>query len=464
MVKFEINLGNLIDRNKGLSKIAIIDDGVFYTYKELNDLADSFANGLQQYGIVKGDRVGILSTNSVNFIAAYLGILRIGAVVVPININLPREQINYILKDSKNKMVLHRENFDNFKVIGAPTPVAIKVDDPAVMLYTSGSSGKPKGVVLSHNHKWTIDQKAKNKFLPDARILISAPMYHMNGLSTMEVALAGHSTIVLMPKFEVSKAITLIELSQVNILPVIPTMMALILQNKEILQPYKFASLKHIILGSAPVSPGLYRAIKEQFPNVKISIGYGLTEVGPGLFGAHPTLLTPEMSVGYPLPGIDYRLVGNILEIRSPSMMTGYNNSTDNRTEDGYFITKDLFRIDENGFYFFLGRTDDMFVSGGNNIYPSQVEAAIESHPNVISAAVVGVEDDIKGMKPYAFVELTEYASSDALKQHILKQLPPSHCPRKIWQENHMPLNGVNKIDKVKLLTKAKENLLQSND
>jgi acyl-coenzyme A synthetase/AMP-(fatty) acid ligase len=186
--------------------------------------------------------------------------------------------------------------------------------------------------------------------------------------------------------------------------------------------------------------------------------GYGITEVSPGMFGKHPTLPTPDMSVGYPTPGIDYRIVDGILQVRSPAMFLKYNNVTlNNVTEDGYFITNDLFEVDKDGFYFFLGRADDMFVCGGNNVYPRQIENVLEEHPFVQSAAVIGIEDDDKGMKPYAFV--VSNLAEDALKEYVLKFLPPSHCPRKIWTMDTMPLNSVNKIDKALLKEKAKHEL-----
>jgi acyl-CoA synthetase (AMP-forming)/AMP-acid ligase II len=137
-------------------------------------------------------------------------------------------------------------------------------------------------------------------------------------------------------------------------------------------------------------------------------------------------------------------------------MFLKYNNiETKNITDDGFFVTNDLFRVDENGFYFFIGRADDMFVSGGNNIYPRQIETVLEDHPLVKSAAVIGLEDEIKGMKPYAFV--VSEAKEEDIKRHILNTLPPSHCPRNIWNVDNMPLTGVNKVDKAELKEQARK-------
>jgi acyl-coenzyme A synthetase/AMP-(fatty) acid ligase len=124
-------------------------------------------------------------------------------------------------------------------------------------------------------------------------------------------------------------------------------------------------------------------------------------------------------------------------------------------TEDGFYISNDLFRVDEEGFYYYIGRADDMFTNGGNNIYPRQVELVIESHPMVREAAVVGIEDEIKGAKPYALVTLNGPVTGQAIKDLVLSQLPASHCPKEVWVIENLPLNTVNKIDRKELKAQA---------
>ena len=463
------NLGDLIDLSKDLTKVAVIDSkSRQYTYQQINDLANAVANGLSSQGYKPADRIAIIAFNSIEFIATYLGILKLGAVVVLINAKAPQEQIDYILTDSSACLIfsdreltsklpvkqldcIHAFTSSEF-ISYEPTDI-----DPAIFLYTSGSTGNPKGVMISHkNHLWMILGKARDKFMPQRRILVAAPCYHMNGLSNMETSLAGYATLILMPKFDARECLQAIAANRVNSISSVPTMIALMLNETDLVSSLDLTCIRHILMGSAPVSKSLYYSIKQTFPNVVITIAYGLTEVGPGLFGRHATLPTPEMSVGYPISGIDYRLVDGVLQIRSPSMMMRYNNiDTAAITQDGFFITNDLFRVDENGFYYFEGRADDMFVSGGNNIYPRQVEIALESHPAVMSAAVIGLEDDMKGVKPYAFVILKELTTVDSIKDHALTKLAPSHCPRQIWITDTMPLNGVNKVDKKKLQDRA---------
>ena len=437
------NLGYLFTPSE---KTSIISDRE-YSYNELNEMANSFACGL-----AGRKHVGILADNSVNFIAAYLGILRAGATAVLISTKLPESVQEYIIEDSKCELVLTEKNFFEFFKVGAEVSVTVTENDPALILYTSGSTTLPKGVVIPHKHLWTINQKAKNPLLPKVRMLVAAPCYHMNGLSNVEVGLAGQATIVLMSRFEAKEAVQLIQQHRINYISSVPTMIALLLQE----DVKELTTIKHIAMASAPVSETLYKSIKETFPGVSVSIAYGSTEAGPGLFGRHPSLPTPELSVGYPAPGIDYRLVNDVLEIKSPSMMLNYSNGNSRFTPDGYFITNDIFRIDIDGFYYFVGRADDMFVSGGNNVYPRKVETVLESHPSVLESAVIPLEDSIKGVKPYAFVTVRSEVTEDEIKEHALQTLSYNECPRKIWFLKTMPLTGVNKIDKHKLIEQAK--------
>jgi acyl-CoA synthetase (AMP-forming)/AMP-acid ligase II len=216
-------------------------------------------------------------------------------------------------------------------------------------------------------------------------------------------------------------------------------------------------------MGSAPVSTGLYQSIRDQFPGAQVTNVYGTTEAGPIGFGPHPNGLdTPPGSLGYPHPEVQFRLRGpqdlaaqeGILEIKCPALMNEYHKLPDLTrtalTPDGYYVTGDVFRRDENGFFYFVGRADDMFVCGGENIYPGEVERMLASHPAVQQACVVPVPDEIKWQKPVAFVVARPGAavSEQELKQYTLLQGPAYQHPRRIWFLKELPLTGANKIDK----------------
>jgi acyl-CoA synthetase (AMP-forming)/AMP-acid ligase II len=454
------NLGNLIDLNKDLNKIAIICEDLKITYRSLDILANSVSYSLLKKGIKKGDRVAIISLNSIDYIIMYLGILKLGAVAVLINIKSPQSQIDYILKDSDCKMVL-KEIGDLEIPIGIEfvfdTP--IEENDPAIVLYTSGSTSFPKGVVLSHKRKIAIKNKS-TKGKEELTILLASSLYTNSALSTAELSISNHSTLILLPKFDAKTFIKKIEEYKINSFAVVPTMLSLILNEKDFLNKTNLDSVKYIFVSGSSFSQKLYDETKKIFKNAQIRNKYGLTEVGTGLFLDHPTFPTPPTSVGYPNPSIQYRIVNDILEIKSPSMMLKYINEDNKKiTKDGFFITNDLFKTDEQGFYYHIGRADDMFTNGGNNIYPRQIETILETHPFIKEAIVIGLEDDIKGMKPYAFIKVSKDVTEEEIKKHILKQLPPSHCPKRIWILQQFPLNNTNKIDKIKLKEIAKNNI-----
>ena len=253
-------------------------------------------------------------------------------------------------------------------------------------------------------------------------------------------------------------------------------MMAMMLREKDLLERTDLSSVEIIRMGSAPVSENLVANLRRYFPRASILNAYGTTEAGPIVFGPHPEgLKQPELSVGYPHPEVQLRLVdGNgrnaaqgVLEMKCPAVMTGYHNQPEATaqaiTEDGYYITGDVFRRDANGFHYFLGRTDDMFVSGGENIYPGEVEKMLETHPQIEQASVVPVPDEIKGTKPVAFVVLKPGTalSEAAIKEYALAHAPAYQHPRRVWIVSELPLAGTNKVDRKAVMQMALKRLEQ---
>ncbi|MEA2946372.1 MAG: long-chain acyl-CoA synthetase [Alphaproteobacteria bacterium] len=491
------NLGDLIPHDRDLDKIAIIDLGGEqvpreFTFRQIDDMADGVARALTARGLARGDRVGILSANRAEFIAAYYGIMRAGFVAVPVNFKFPRQTIHFILRDAGAKLVLcdpprcpdcptdipsvHFGNggpdgFDRFLDPGTFDPVVPRPREPAMFLYTSGSTGVPKGVVLSHqSHIWVVE----TRLAPDLdrhRYLIAAPLYHMNALALAKLACAAHATIVLLPQFTARAYIEAIGRYRCTWLTAVPPMIAMMLREKDLLARTDLSSVEFIRMGSAPVSLSLMEAIRRALPQASVTNAYGTTEAGPVVFGPHPKgLPQPEMSVGYPHPKVELRLVdGNVrdadqgvLEMKSPAVMNGYHNRPDVKppfTADGFYITGDVFRRDADGFHYFVGRTDDMFVSGGENIYPADVERMLERHPDVAQAAVVPIDDEIKGQKPVAFVvpKPGHAPSEDAIKQFALANAPAYAHPRFVWFVDELPLASTNKVDRVALHRLAQE-------
>ena len=492
-----VNLGDLIVRDRDLSKLAIIDLGgeevpCEYTYSELDAMTMGVARALVKRGLKRGERVAILAANGAEYIAAYFGIMRAGLVAVPVSFKFPRDTIRYIIGDAGAKLVFcdrarradctpglpavmfgdeGRDGFDTFLDPGKFTTVVPEPDEPAMFLYTSGSTGRPKGVVLSHRgHIWVVE----TRLAPDLdrhRYLIAAPLYHMNALALAKLACAAHATIVLLPQFNAAAYIDAIGRYRATWLTAVPPMIAMMLREGDLLAATDLSSVEYVRMGSAPVSASLMQALHRTLPQAKVTNAYGTTEAGPIVFGPHPKgLPQPEMSVGYPHPQVQLRLVDGdnrsagqgVLEMKCPAVMLGYHNRPDVPrpiTPDGFYITGDVFRRDDDGFHYFIGRTDDMFVSGGENIYPSDVERMLERHPDVAQAAVVPIDDDIKGQKPVAFVirKPGHRVGEDALKQYALANAPAFQHPRFVWFMDELPLASSNKVDRAALRKLARE-------
>lgn len=482
MIKDLANLSKIVNSNK-LFNTALIDissgKSKFYTFFQLEQSIEQVVSGLSKKNFAPASRIAIVANNSFNYIVTYIGIRRAGLVPVLINAKLSADQILKIMQHSDSEFVFYDStlidkipktlasiNFDTeFNSFLSKDNYPTIIDDqdrPAFFLYTSGTTGDPKGVVVStKSRRWLVESLYTDA--PRRRILLAAPMYHMNGLTNVETSIACGATLILLPSFDPESYIRAIGYHKATVLAAVPPMMAMVLQHEDLLNKVPLDSVQGIILASAPTSTLLFNKIKARFPKAQVMIRYGLTEVGPSLFGLHPDgLPVPDMSVGYPRTGIEYKIVEGVLYIKSPSMLANYHKRQDlystALTDDGFFNTKDKFSVDENGFYFFAGRSDDMFVSGGENIYPGEVEEIIESHPAIAEAAVIGLPDQIKGTKPYAFVVTIPGATvtEQEIKTFVLDNAPAYQHPRRVWFLDQMPLTGSNKINKLELENLAK--------
>ena len=489
------NLGDLVRRDRDPDKLAIIDLGGEgerrFTYADLDAMARGVARALTARGFARGDRIGILSANRTEFIAAYYGIMRAGFVAVPVNYRFPAATIDLILRDAGAKLVFcdavrraqcppgipvvcfgadGAESFDRFLDPGPFDAVVARPNEPAMFLYTSGSTGTPKGVVLSHqSHIWVVETRLAGQDLSGHRFLVAAPLYHMNALALAKLACAAHATIVLQPQFVATAYIAAIAQHRCTWLTAVPPMIAMMLREHDLMARTDLTSVAFVRMGSAPVSQSLMEALHRALPAAKVTNAYGTTEAGPVVFGPHPRgLPQPEMSVGYPHPQVALRLIDDsgrvadqgALEMKCPAVMLGYHNRPDLPppiTPDGFYRTGDVFRRDADGFHYFLGRTDDMFVSGGENIYPGDVERMLERHPAVAQACVVPIDDDIKGQKPVAFIIAKAGAKTDAedIKRFALANAPAYQHPRFVWFVDKLPLSTTNKIDRTALKREA---------
>ncbi len=490
------NLGALYDPDLGGDNPALIDcrdwrNPRTLSHRQIEDAANAFARGIRSRGLSPGEAVGLLSANRSEFLIAYLGCLRAGLVAVPINYRFPAETIAYILDDAAVRLVLCDDErrgalpegaaccgFDDSGPDGYAAlldPGAFEVfrpgpDDVAMVLYTSGSTGRPKGVPLTHEgHLWALRGRMGNWPYTHHRLLIAAPLYHMNALCTGLFALSASASAVLMPEFDARHYLQAIERFGCTWITSVPTMLAMAFMEEDLLARLNLSSVSVVRMGSAPISPRLWQRVKEVFPGAGLMNGYGTTEAGPIVFGPRKGQAPPDLSVGWVQPDVDVRLVDadgrdaeeGVLWHRTPATMTGYLNlpekTAEALTDDGWYISGDVFRRDADGAYYFVGRSDDMFVCGGENIYPGEVEGMLVGHADIEQACVVPVPDEIKGMKPVAFVVPRPGATvrPEAVKAHALAHGPAYQHPRLVVVVDSLPLAGPGKIDRKALRRRA---------
>jgi acyl-CoA synthetase (AMP-forming)/AMP-acid ligase II len=272
-----------------------------------------------------------------------------------------------------------------------------------------------------------------------------------------------------MPGFDGRRYLQALADHKVTAVTAVPTMFARLLREPDLLASNDYSALKRIALASAPITRAMADKIQAAFPKAPLSHGYGTTEAGPAVFGAHPEGKTPPpVTIGYPIDPSMVKLVDGpdenegVLMMRNPSLMARYRGlpeKTASVMQDGWYYSGDVMRRDENGFYFFIGRADDMFVCGGENIYPGDVEKMLEAHPAVRQAAVVPLADEERGQMPVAFLVLAEgqKATTEEIKAHALRNGPTYQHPRRVSFVSDLPWAGTNKIDRAALIRKAKE-------
>jgi long-chain acyl-CoA synthetase len=467
-----------------------MDDEVL-TYSALDRLASQLVTFLRDRGVAVGDRVGLMLPNVAQFPIAYYGILRAGAVVVPMNPLLKEREVEYYLDDSGARLLLAWPDVTAEAAAGAKAagadfltvvpgefesmlaaldpasddPVSRADDDTAVLLYTSGTTGKPKGAELTHgglNRNQAVTARTLIEVGPDDVVMGCLPLFHVFGMGCgMNAAISSGAMLTLIPRFTPGKALQVIDRHRVTIFEGVPTMYAAMLGVPE-RDEYDVSTLRCCVSGGAALPVEVLRGFEEAFACIILE-GYGLSESSPVAAFNHPHRKRKPGSIGTPIEGVRMRLVdehriavaaGEIGEIQicGHNVMKGYWNRPDATAAtvdaEGWLSTGDLAKQDADGYFFIVDRKKDLLIRGGYNVYPREVEEVLYEHPAVAEAAVVGIPHSSLGEEIGAAVQLKTGAATtpEELRDHVKQRIAAYKYPRVIWIVDELPKGPTGKI------------------
>ncbi len=458
-------------------QIAIVDGEATLTYAELLDAARHFAGG-----IAPGGRVAIWAPNSWRWVVAALGLWEAGATLVPINTRFKAAEANLILERSGATLLVTVGDFlgvdyaamantsalsvlridtDEWDTFGGPPPsVAVSTEDWSDILFTSGTTGTPKGVVQTHGRTLQVatDWVAMTGLTAGDRYLMVNPYFHMFGLKAGILAcIAAGATMLPEPVFEVDRVLERVAKEAVTVLPGAPTIYQAILDHPDRDQ-HDLSSLRVAVTGAADIPVELVRRIKEELPFSVIITGYGLTEGGTAsATSPDDDFETIATTVGRPRPGFELRIVDGEIQLRGGSIMSHYLDDQEATqavlSDDGWLKTGDLGEIDENGCLRIIGRSKDMFIVGGFNAYPAEIENALLRHPDIAQVAVIGIPDERLGEVGMAFV--VARAGATPTEAEIVawarEEMANYKVPRRVEVVDALPVNATGKVVKDEL-------------
>ncbi|WP_404332566.1 class I adenylate-forming enzyme family protein [Mesobacillus maritimus] len=515
-----MNVAHMLDRLTGASrtidpdKVALIfDTEQRWTYRKLDEVSNRYCNSLIELGVKKGDRVGILLYNSLEYWALYFAIAKLGAIAVRLNFRLSSEEFRFLLNDSGTKIlcfhsslknVLHPikdevsvEEYISLDYEEVPGPewalgwdvlnrgstklelnASIDITDPVMLMYTSGTTGRPKGAMWSHsNTLWFCSMQIMKWGIHDKTIVMTTgPLYHVGAMEdfALPTLLAG-GTIIIMKSgdFRIEHALGIAEQEKATDIMFFPFMIYEML-HKTTEHDYPLKHLQTIYSGGDPVRPWAIDQLQKRYSQMGLVQVYGLTEgtpIGTSLDGKDAK--EKGHTVGKPLPMAEVKVVneqgqdvphGEVGEIciKSPVVCTGYWNRPDANAVtfvDGWCLTGDLGKIDEDGFLIVSGRKKDMIRSGGENIYAAEIENVLMHHPDISDVAVIGIPDPkyIEAVCAVIIIKENSNITEHDVVHYCKEHLASYKKPKKVYFVDHIPRTASGKIQKYKLREEYKE-------
>lgn len=501
-----MNVGHILTlaANKFPERSALLFEDKRYTFREFNQRSNQFAQSLLRLGLQKGGKIAVLLYNSNHFVETYLGTAKAGGVFTPINFRLAAEEVLYILDHSDARFFVYGEEFiplvqsirsgitkieyylstgkdpcgralhyeTLLAELGNDEPnILVSEEDECQLMYTSGTTGKPKGAVITHgNVLWNLFNTILGREEKEGEVsLVIGPLYHtaaLNNHFTIRVALPG--TSILIKTFDPRQIMEIIAREQVTVISGAPAVFHLLLALPDI-EKYDTRSITKCTTGASILPDESKARLLKLFPNIKgIYDVYGCTEASPSvtILKAEDSLRKRE-SVGPPLPFVQVKVVDEkdrevpVREVgelicQGPNVMKGYYKdaqATMEALKGRWLHTGDLARLDEEGFVYIVDRKKDMIISGGENIYPREIEEVLYRHPKIQEAAVVGTPDKLWGESVKAFVVLKEGAamSEEEVVEYCKSLLASYKKPKSVEFLEALPRNPSGKVLKTLL-------------
>lgn len=472
----------------GGDRPAVVGDAAL-TYRELWARCGRLTGALAGLGLARGDRVAVAAVNCRPYLELYQAVPGSGYVLVPLNVRHTMAELAYALTDSQTSVLftdLDPEPFaglvehvvtlpDGYEdlLAGAPElepPDGVAEADLAGLFYTGGTTGAAKGVMLTHRNLLAnaFHFMACWPFTSGTRWLVAAPMFHAAGTIGVASTVWNAGSHVLLGRFDAGTALDLIEAHRVTATLVVPTMLAALAVEQR-LRPRDVSSLTHLSHGGAPAATETLRQAHAAFPDATLLHIYGATETSPivTLLPAEERVLdhSRARSCGQPAVGVEVRVVdddgnpvaaGTVGEVctRGPNVMAGYWSNPEESARalrDGWYWTGDLAYLDEEAYLFHVDRSKDMIVTGGENVYSSEVENALQQHPAVAEAAVFGVPHHRWGEAVHAALALRHPADEGELRRHCRQLIADYKVPKTFEFHPELPKSGAGKILKREL-------------
>lgn len=484
----------IIDSHPTAAPALICQDKIL-TYGQVREEVTLWAAHLQSCGVRQGDKVGLFSKNCSEFVLAYLAIIKAGGVVVPFNFQLAAPEVAYIVQDAGMKVMVTRQKLEleaalrergygelkqlDFEELRQPAArpyeaVAMDENDNCTVIYTSGTTGQPKGAMLSHRNLLANAAGFTQRVLmyPEDKTLCVLPMYHCFAWTVSVTGPLLHGgNIIIQENYTLAEALRLIQRYQITQFAGVPTMIQMFEKGAE---PQQLASLRFFICGGASLPQKLAKDFKKKFGK-PVQEGYGLSEASP-VCTVNPAAKIKVGSIGPQLPNVTVEIRdeadrkvpdGTVGELcaRGDNVMLGYLNRPEETAvtlRGGWLHTGDLAYQDEEGYIFIVDRLKDMIITGGENVYPREVEEALYHHPAVQENSVVGVPDKLRGQAVCAYVVLKEgqEATKPQLRRFLMERLAGYKVPKYFFFCEQLPKNGTGKVLKTALREKAIEDLV----